>query len=69
VKYSILAVLGVCLGACLPIAIGWNGQSHSGFWQLAQAENTMALEGLKTIPSHFGTKETIGLTPRSKRKV
>ena len=47
------------MGACLPIAIGWNGQSHSGFWQLAQAENTMALDGLKTIPSHFGTKETI----------
>jgi len=47
------------MGACLPIAIGWNGQSHSGFWQLAQAEDTMALDGLKTIPSHFGTKETI----------
>ena len=56
---GVLAVLGVCMGACLPVAIGWNGQSHSGFWQLAQAEDTMALDGLKTIPSHFGTKETI----------
>jgi hypothetical protein len=29
---GVLAVLGVCMGACLPIAIGWNGQSHSGYW-------------------------------------
>ena len=56
---GVLAVLGVCMGACLPIAIGWNDQSHSGFWQLARAEDTMTLDGLKTIPSHFGTKETI----------
>ena len=56
---GVLTVLGVCMGACLPIAIGWNGQSHSGYWQLAWAEDTMALDGLKTIPSHFGTKETI----------
>src|SRR6516165_5644005 len=56
---GVVAVLGVCIGACLPIAIGWNGQSHSGYWQLAWAEDTMALDGLKTIPSHFGTKETI----------
>ena len=55
----VFAVLGVCMGACLPVAIGWNGQSNSGFWQIAQAEDTMALDGLKTIPSHFGTKETI----------
>jgi uncharacterized protein (DUF302 family) len=56
---GVLAVLGVCMGACLPIAIGWKGQSHSGFSQLARAEDRMALDGLKTIPSHFGTKETI----------
>ena len=56
---GVVAVRGVCMGACLPVAIGWNGQSNSGFWQIAQAEDTMALDGLKTIPSHFGTKETI----------
>ena len=48
---GVLAMLGVCMGACLPVAIDWNGQSQSGFWQLALAEETMALEGLKTIPS------------------
>src|SRR6516165_8557437 len=37
---GVLAVLGVCIGACLPVAIGWNGQSHGGFWQLAQARRT-----------------------------
>ena len=41
------------------LTISSNGQWHSGFWQLAQAEDIMAVDGLKIIPSHFGTKETI----------
>ena len=72
--YIVLTTIAALICVCAPLRTDWTGVSpdnrrpselantqfrREGFWQLALGENAMAVNGLRTIPSKFGPKETM----------
>jgi len=72
--YIVLTTIAALICVCVPLRTDWTGVSpdnrrpselantqfrREGFWQLALGENAMAVNGLRTIPSKFGPKETM----------
>jgi uncharacterized protein (DUF302 family) len=68
-RFAVTA-LAVCIGASLPFGIGLVGGSskrgsspshsqHIEFWQTALGENAMVIDGMKTLSSPLGAKETM----------
>src|SRR3974377_1365437 len=72
--YIVLTTIAALICICAPLRMEWavvspdNGRPSAlantqfrreGFWQLALGENVMAVNGLRTIPSKFGCKETM----------
>jgi uncharacterized protein (DUF302 family) len=69
-----LSAIAACIGTMVPFGIGWSVAGLSaarsatfwcrdarceGFWQLASGANAMTVDGLVTILSVFGPKETM----------
>src|SRR3974377_286426 len=72
--YIVLTTIAALICICAPLCLGWAVVSpdkgrpselantqfrREGFWQLALGENVMAVNRLRTIPSKFGSKETM----------
>src|SRR3974390_2422533 len=72
--YIVLTTIAALICICAPLRMDWavvspdNGRPselantqfrREGFWQLALGENVMAVNRLRTIPSKFGSKETM----------